>query len=323
MKALVLGASGHIGNAAVRELLRRGYEVTATARRQHPRANLAGLPVTYSPGDQYVPGQIEEWVSGQDIVVDAAAPYPLHLAISNRDDLTEEAFERTQRLLRAVDREGARLVYVSSFTTLRRWEGRVSEWPFELIGKLHPYFAIKRLVEAQVLSAAGRGLPAVIVNPTMCLGPWDLHERDLCLIPRLLDREILVSTQHILNIVDVRDVAKGLVRMVESETYGRPTLLSGRNISAQTLYSWICEIGEVEPPSISLPSVPGAFGAYLAELLLGFSGIEAPIAIPAMLVSSHEWQPPCKAFLDLKIVARPLSETLRDSVEWYRALGYC
>ena len=157
----------------------------------------------------------------------------------------------------------------------------------------------------------------------MCLGPWDLHERDLCLIPRLLDKEILVSMQHILNVVDVRDVAKALVRMLESEIYGQPTLLSGRNISVQTLYSWICEIGGVEPPSIALPSVPGSFSAYLAELLLSFGGIETPIAIPAMLVSSHEWQPPCKAFLNLKIVTRPVFETLRDSVEWYRTIGYC
>ena len=318
MNVLVLGATGHIGNATVRELLRRGYKVTATGRRKRPRLNLAGLPVTYSPGDQYVPGQIEAWVSGHDIVVDAAAPYPLHL--SKKDDLMTRAFERTRRLLRAVRREGARLAYVSSFTTLRRWQGSVEEWPAELIGKLHPYFATKRLIEAQVLSAAGRGLPAVIVNPTMCLGPWDLRERDLCVIPQLLGREILVSTLQMLNVVDVRDVAKGIVKMLEAEIYGRPTLLSGRNISTQTLFSWICEIGGVEPPSVTLPSVPLSFAAYLTELLLG---IEMPLSIAAMLVGSHEWRPPCKAFLNLKIVTRPLSETLRDSVQWYRAIEYC
>lgn len=323
MNAVVLGATGHIGNAIVRELLRRGYAVTATGRSERPRANLAGLPVEYSPGDQYASGQIEEWVSGHDIVVDAAAPYPLNVAIARRNDLIADAFERTQRLLDAVHREGARLAYVSSFTTLKHWQGSMNEWPVELISKLHPYFTIKRMIEAEVLRAADRGLPVVIVNPTMCLGPWDLHERDLCLIPRLLSGEIPVSMQHMLNVIDVRDVAKGLVRMLESERYGEPTLLSGHNISTQTLYSWICEIGGVTPPSLTLPSLPGALGAYLAELILSFGGIETPLAIAAMLVSSHEWQPPCEAFQDLKIVARPLYETLLDSVEWYRAIGYC
>jgi hypothetical protein len=36
MKALVLGATGHIGNAIVRELLKRGYDVTAAYRRSGP-----------------------------------------------------------------------------------------------------------------------------------------------------------------------------------------------------------------------------------------------------------------------------------------------
>src|SRR3984957_18549183 len=219
MKALVLGATGHIGNAIVRELLRRRYKVTATGRSERPRANLAGLPVTYSPGDQYAPGQIEEWVSGHDIVVDAAAPYPLNLAVVRRDELISEAVERTRRLLRAVRHESARLAYVSSFTTLKRWQGRMDEWPVELMSKLHPYFAVKQLIEADVVDAAARGLEVVIVNPTMCLGPWDMHEPHLCLIPRLLNRELPVAIQHMLNVIDVRDVAKGLVRMLESEKY--------------------------------------------------------------------------------------------------------
>ncbi|MFZ0678992.1 NAD-dependent epimerase/dehydratase family protein [Candidatus Binatus sp.] len=323
MKVLVLGATGHIGNATVRELLRRRYKVTATGRSRYPGPNLAGLPITYSPGNLNAPGQIEAWVSGHDIVVDAAAPYPVQLAITRRDDFLADASERTRRLLRAVRHEGARLAYVSSFTTLKRRQGRVDEWPLELMSKLHPYFAVKELIEAEVLEAAARGLEVVIVNPTMCLGPWDLHERSLCLIPRLLGREIPVSMQQMLNVIDVRDVAKGLVRMLESGKYGRPTLLSGHNISAPTLYSWICEIGGVEPPSLSLPPLPGALSAYLGELLLGVGGFEMPIALAAMLVNSHEWQPPCEALMELRIVPRPLYETLLDSIEWYRSIGYC
>ena len=50
MKALVIGATGHIGNAVVRELLQRGYEVTAAYRRHGPRPNLEGLPIHCPPG---------------------------------------------------------------------------------------------------------------------------------------------------------------------------------------------------------------------------------------------------------------------------------
>ena len=49
MKALVLGGSGHIGSAVVRELLRRGYEVGATGRRTPAPANISRLPFAYLP----------------------------------------------------------------------------------------------------------------------------------------------------------------------------------------------------------------------------------------------------------------------------------
>src|SRR6266478_7646220 len=80
MDVVVLGATGHIGNAVVRELLsRRGHTVTCTGRRSAPPSNLARLPVRYAPGDQDQPGQIDAWVSGHQVVVDAAAPYPTRL----------------------------------------------------------------------------------------------------------------------------------------------------------------------------------------------------------------------------------------------------
>ena len=77
MKALVLGASGHLGNAIARELLHRGYEVTAISRALNPASNLKDLPVAYSVGDLDTRGKLHQWVSGHDVVVDAAAPYSI------------------------------------------------------------------------------------------------------------------------------------------------------------------------------------------------------------------------------------------------------
>lgn len=79
MKALVLGGSGHIGSAVVRELLRRGYEVSATGRRTPAPANISGLPFAYLPGEENSSGQLDRWIDGHEIVIDAAAPYPIEL----------------------------------------------------------------------------------------------------------------------------------------------------------------------------------------------------------------------------------------------------
>ena len=79
IKALVIGASGHLGNAIARDFLRRNYRVTACGRRIAPPDNLFELPVRYLSGDSETGGQLDKWMAGHDLVVDAAAPYPLNV----------------------------------------------------------------------------------------------------------------------------------------------------------------------------------------------------------------------------------------------------
>src|SRR5579871_684971 len=85
MRALVIGASGHVGNAITRALLDRKWEVTACGRHKEPPLNLAGLSVTYLAGDADTPGQLDNWIAGYDLVVDGAAPYPMSLVFPGRE----------------------------------------------------------------------------------------------------------------------------------------------------------------------------------------------------------------------------------------------
>lgn len=325
IKALVLGATGHIGNAVVRELLERGYQVTAASRRQKPAANLAGLAVNYAPGDADNPGQLELWIAGHDVVVDAAAPYPMRLFESGAArDSAAYAAQRTRALLNAARAHQARLVYVSSFTTISRPDPGLDGLLSRMVRAAHPYFALKDLIESEVMAAAREGLPAVIVNPTMCLGPWELKTRELCFIPRLLAGEIPTGIRHIVNVIDVRDVAAGLAAALEARRYGQPILLSGHNVSTEELFSWICEIGGARPPRLFAPASLGVLTGYWTEMLLTMLGQESPLpALAAMLTYTHEWQTPGAAQRELGIVPRPLSATLLDAIRWYRTIGYC
>src|SRR5215510_9717682 len=106
MRVLVLGATGHIGNALVRESLSRGYSVTAVSQRKELAKNLTGLPVHYLSGDIETPGQLDVWVSGHEVVVDAAAPYPVYLLPAEGDPLLRAA-QRTDALLAAVRKHNA------------------------------------------------------------------------------------------------------------------------------------------------------------------------------------------------------------------------
>lgn len=323
MRVLVLGATGHIGNAVVRECLSQGYSVTAVSRRKEPARNLVGLPVYYLSGDIGTPGQLDAWVPGHDVVVDAAAPYSVYLSPAGSDPLWDAA-RRTDTLLTSVQKHNARLAYVSSFTTLARPRDTVAAWQVQFQRMLHPYFAVKELIESRVLTAAQQGLPTVIVNPTTCLGPWDMKARELCFVPRLLRGGIPAAVNHLINVLDVRDVARGLVAALQAERYGEPILLTGHTIPCAALFSWICGLGGAQPPRISVPPLLSLFASYSAELLLAWLGQRSLLpSLAVMLACEQDWLVPSTAQHDLGVASRPLSETLSDTIQWYRSLGYC
>jgi dihydroflavonol-4-reductase len=326
MKTLVLGASGHLGNAITRALLDREHEVTAAGRRAARPINLTDLAVEYVSGDIDNPGQLDRWIEGHDVVVDAAAPYPSLLMPqgSNAGTLLDRAGRRTRTLIESVRRQSARLAYVSTFATLPDCSTGFERMQRELIRRLHPYFAVKERIEAEVIAAARSGLPAVIVNPTLCIGPWDLKARDLCFVPRLLSGEAPISVAHSINVIDVRDTAAGLVAALERERWGVPILLAGHNISVEALYTWICEIGGVTPPRLVAPVTLGMIATYLSELAFGAMGFPPPLpALAPMLTMLHDSFDPSPIQTELGIVPRALSGTLRDAVAWYRQIGYC
>jgi len=325
MKVLVLGVTGHIGSAVTRELLARGHAVTGVARQPRARANLAGLPVSYVRGDLDHQANLDSWVSGHDAVVDAAAPYPVALPrATSSAALVRDATTRTRRLLSAARRHRAPVAYVSSFGTLPQRRVGLDRWATNLIQRLHPYFAIKSAIENAMIEAACDGQPLVIVNPTGCLGPWDLKPRERCFVPALLRGEMPAATDQMLNVIDVRDVAIGLVNALEGEVYGAPIALVGHNISNENLFRWICEIGGVKPPPFTATSSAAVITTYLSEVTLGAIGVEPPLpALIAMLTYIHGYLPPSIAQVDLGLVPRPLSRTLLETIEWYRAIGYC
>src|SRR5215204_6336380 len=79
MRALVLGGSGLIGNAVVRRLVADEYRVTAVGRRRDRPANLHGVGADYVAADVGDRKRLDLLVGAHDVVVDAAAPYPLNL----------------------------------------------------------------------------------------------------------------------------------------------------------------------------------------------------------------------------------------------------
>lgn len=316
-KVLVIGAAGHIGNAITRALLDRGCEVTAVGRRVQQPLNLEGLNLTYKAGDADLPGQFEQWIHGCDLVVDAAAPYPLEGFSLFKTELTPVAGaeKRTARLIKAVLKEDAELIHIGSFVTCLRPRSATQRLQASLARITHPYFEIKSLIETQLLDAARHGLRVVIVNPTYCMGPWDLHDRQLCVIPLLLGGEMRVTTRQRLNIIDTRDVALAALSAAELGRYAEPIVLTGHDVRTDELHTLICSSSGVTVRTLTIPSALAAVAAYWLDT--------AQLMSTIMMADMFEYLPNNDDLRALGLEARPLADTVRDATAWYRRIGYC
>lgn len=327
-RALLLGATGHIGQALLRELLAQGWQVTAATRQPNPAA-LQGLPVQVTTGNADTPGQLARWVQGHDVVFDAAAPYPMNLFVPAGPAEArplEHARRRMGELIDAVARQRATLAYVSSYTTLPRPadEGVVAALEARLRRRLHPYFAVKAAMEAQLLEAARGGLPAAVLNPAACMGPWDRRPRDLCVVPLLASRQVPALVSHAMNVIDVRDVARAARLAVEQRRFGEPLALAGHDCRTDEVAALVCRLAGVAAPRRRLPGRLAAAGLGWTEAGWALLKWPSPVPVlgPLLLLDSHPMQPgPAQRAMGVQ--PRALQQTLADALAWYRQLGYC
>ena len=327
MKALVLGATGLIGNSILRELIASGYSVTGTSRKGTTR-NIDGLEMRIAHGDIDAPGQLDEWISGKDIVVDAAAPYPLHLVHATHGSARptlKYAADRTDALIKSCIQHGTRLVYIG--TTMSRPE-RAGFGPAgmqrRLMRIMHPYFAMKSAIERRLLAARERLPGLMIVQPSACVGPFDVKPRDQCLVPNLVNGRLSIAANHKLNLIDTRDVARAVVAAIEADRFGETIRLTGHNTTVSDTLTRLGKITDTSTPRINVPAALGVLPTFWAEFAWGFAGRPSPLpSLLPILICEQGWSRPSDAQRSLGLVPRPTDETLRDTVSWYRELGYC
>jgi dihydroflavonol-4-reductase len=150
-----------------------------------------------------------------------------------------------------------RLVHTSTAGTCGPVPGREAteedsppEWELAV-----PYKRTKLAAERLVLAAAVDGFDAVVVNPTTPVGPGDRKPtptgRMIAGVARGRIPAYLAGTG--LNVVDVRDVARGHLLAYERGEAGQRYLLGGENLTLRELFARIARLAGRRPPRIRIP----------------------------------------------------------------------
>ena len=240
---LVTGATGHIGNVLVRDLLERGERPRALVRPGKVPVALQGLDVEIVPGDVLDGDSLIRAMDGVDIVYHLAAKISL---ASGLDPETQRVnLEGTRNVIAAVRTAGVRrLVYTSSIYALQVPEtGVVDEnLPFDPQQAYGPYDRSKAAASLEVQKAAASGLEAVIVCPTAVAGPYDFQFSETGRgILYNLPPGIKFYVDGAYDFVDVRDVAHGLALAAEKGRGGETYILGGDRLTVREVSECIWE----------------------------------------------------------------------------------
>jgi dihydroflavonol-4-reductase len=321
MKTAVTGANGHLGAALVRQLLESGHEVRTLV---HARGDaLEGLPVEYVKGSILDTSCVRRLATGCDVVFHLAARISIggdSLGVMSRVNVGG-----TRQVLDACLAAGVRrLVHFSSVHAFRPppvdqvfSEDATLAGPGDL-----PYCITKSAAQQLVLAAAAeRQLEVVVLNPCAVIGPWDYRPslQGQMLLDFMAGRIPAVPPGGF-NWVDSMDVANAAIAAMDGGDSGEAYLLPGH-------YYRVSEIGarvrRLVGKTGSPVEVPYAFLYAIlppVQLWNRMSGRPALFTRESLrhLQDGHPGVSGARAASVLGFRARPLDETLEDTVNWFR-----
>ncbi len=323
---LVTGATGFVGSHVVRTLLAKGERVRVLTRPASSLRNLEGLPVERVTGDLVEPISLRSAVQGCRRVYHLAADY--RLWTRNPSELYRSNVEGTRNLLEAAQSAGIeRMVYTSTVGALAansNGHPTDEQTPVRLADMIGHYKRSKFLAEAEVVSAARRGVPVVIVNPSTPVGSRDVKPTPTGqMIVDFLSGRMPGYVDTGLNLVDVEDVAEGHWLAMERGRTGERYILGNRNLGLREILEMLAWISGRPAPRIRLP-MPVAMG--IAVVSTGWSWItDRPPRVPLEAVRMSRKKmffDSSKALRELGLPQRPVEEALEKAVRWFRDNGY-
>ena len=317
---LVTGATGHIGNVLVRELIASGQHVRALVRPGIVPLALAGLDVEIVPGDVLDRDSLERAMHGVNLVYHLAAR--ISLAVGPDPETERVNLEGTHNVIAAMLRSGvSRLVYASSVYALRKPANGATideSQPFDDLQCQGAYDGSKARASMAVQSAVKAGLDAVIVCPSAVTGPYDFHKSETGRAIRLyMQPGLKFIVKGAYDFIDVRDAAHGFILAAGKGRCGETYILSGNRMTVREVAQTVWEATQALHADLEIPLwlaywVAGLMSSY-AELT-GTRPIFTRYTLDA--ICSNSYISHARASRELGFQPRPARQAVLDAVKW-------
>jgi dihydroflavonol-4-reductase len=318
---LVTGATGHIGNVLVRQLVSKGRKVRALVLPGEDLSPLEDLPVEYIEGDVLDAQALDTAFHGVDNVFHLAGI--ISIMPGNNELLKMVNVLGTRNIIHAARSAGVRrLTYTSSIHAIRRMPHGITideQIPFDPQNAISSYDLSKAQASLEVLHAAQSGLDAVIVCPTGVIGPYDYRRSEIGqIILGCVQKRPQVYIDGAYDFVDVRDVAQGLIAANEKGISGETYILSGEQVSVRRMLETIWKYTGKRFPPFRVPLDLARFFTIFTPFyyrLLRLKPRLTPYSLETLLSNSDISH--TKAQRELGYLPRPFTDTISDTVRWF------
>lgn len=318
----VTGASGHLGTGIVLAALGRGLKVRAGYASYKPDIEHESLTWVKGGLD---PEPLQELLAGADAVVHSAAKISVH---GDPDgSVMRTNVGGTQNVIDACLAAGnIRLVHLSSATVLEEYP---HDQPFDenrpFKGPETSAYEYSKVLSEELITkeVRERGLNAIIARPSGMFGPPDLRDSKIgSLLMELYrgDAPMLLSGGY--DLVDMRDVAEAIINGLTQGRPGEAYLLTGNYLTLKAMCKHLQQHGGAKAPMVISVNLLLMLYPLVAMIFkLTKSGESFTKEGLRTFKDGHPAMSSQKAMDELGFAPRPLQDSVRDLVSWWKEVG--
>ncbi|MBO3699701.1 SDR family NAD(P)-dependent oxidoreductase [Roseivirga sp. E12] len=319
MKVFITGATGLVGSFVCRQLLENGHQVRAVKRNSSKMTLLEDIEkrIEWVIGDMNDTDFLEESLKNIDAVIHAAA-------IISFDKRWEQKMYKTNvlgtaDLVNSCLKLGVKkFLHVSSVAAIGRKAGQIElretdRWEGTEFDSI--YARSKYLQELEVWRGAQEGLEVKIVNPSVILGPGLWGQGGSTSVFKYAYDEKSFHPEGTVNYVDVRDVSKAIVQLLESDITGERFILNAGTLSYKEFFGKIANAFDKEGPQKVVKPWMLKIAVAFEYIRSRITGNEAMITKDTAILSRSNFHfQNDKVKENLNFEFRPLDESIAWSV---------
>ena len=240
---LVTGGTGFLGSELIKQLTNKGLTVIAIKREKSkiPAMLQDNLLIKWITGDINEPATLEDSFIGITQVYHCAAFVSLNP--KDKKKLFHVNIDGTSNIVNLCLENNCKLLHVSSIAALgeaKKGKKITEKDLWEYNAKAHAYALSKYEGEMEVWRGISEGLNGIIVNPSVIIGKNAGFEGSGAIF-KLIKGGFPFFTNGAVGLVDVTDVAKSMIQLMDSDVNAERYIISSENYHYKQLFTEIAE----------------------------------------------------------------------------------